>query len=257
MSGTATAQATGRPSTSAHTAQRGSKIGFSSVASRRNSAAVGGDEAPVLLPGLAVNVRSRSTSRVNSDRSQRPRDDPFARAQALRQPGDDGRRLARDVVDPGEQVLHLAIAGGLEERRILRRVVRHHQHRVAVEPVDEQARALVERWIDRPAHRRPAAALRPGLHRFHQRLCGGGVVGFEKPEHRDVVAVASRCADGRRSRRCGRRCDVRATRGTARRRRGRRRDSFGASAARVRRSAAAAPSVDPTGCDRRRNRRTD
>ena len=149
-----------------------------------------GDEAPVLLPGLAVNRAQPLDFARELRQAQRPRDDPFARAQALRKPGDDRRRLARDVVDPGEQVLRLAIAGGLEERRILPRVVRHHQHRVAVEPVDQQARAFVERWIDRPAQRRPAAALRPCLHRFHQRLCGGGVVGFEKPEHRDVVAVA-------------------------------------------------------------------
>src|SRR5207249_283349 len=69
------------------------------------------------------------------------------------------------------------------------RIVRHQQHRIGVEALDQQSRALVERRVERTAHVRAAACARPRLDAFEQRPRGFAVLRFEKAEHRDVVAV--------------------------------------------------------------------
>jgi hypothetical protein len=102
---------------------------------------------------------------------------------------DDRRHFARDVVQPREEILRLPVAGRFDERRVLRRVVGHQQHRVDLEPVDEEAAVVVERRIDRSAQMAPAARRRPSLRGLEQRAARLRVGGLEEAEHAHIVVV--------------------------------------------------------------------
>ena len=154
-----------------------------------NSSLGGRHEAPVALPGAGVELAQA----VDLARELGHLDWPHGQLQRLAPPLGDprhqGRHAAVEVVQPREQILDLLVARPLDERGVLRRVVRHEQHRIGVEPVDEQAAHVVQRRADRPADVRAPARLRPGLDRRQQRRGRVGVVGFEEAEHRDVVVV--------------------------------------------------------------------
>ena len=56
-----------------------------------------------------------------------------------------------DVAPEGVQVLRLAEAVVLDQPRVVRRVVGHHERRRRIEAVDQQAQLVIQRRIGRPA----------------------------------------------------------------------------------------------------------
>ena len=248
------AHATVRPSTSAHTAHRGSKIWRSSVASRRNSAGGRRDEAPVARPGATVDFTQALDLALELTELERTDDDAMFLLEARRELHDRRLDVAAEVVEPRVQVLHFPVTRRLEVVRILRRVVRHHQHRVGVEAVDEESGALVERWVERPAQQRAAAVPRPRLHVLQQGPRALRSPSPRRTRRRRRCRRARRCAGGRQSPARGRPPGGPRPRGAARHPRARRTDSSSAKAARAPRCGAAESNADRDGCDRRRSR---
>src|ERR1700730_12981799 len=136
ISGMAIAHATIRPSTSAQTAHRASKICRSSLASRRNSSAVGGTKPQV--PAQALNLT------LDLAKLDRPHDNPMPLLRPRGELGDGWLEIAVEVVQPRVEVLDLPVAGRLDVVGVLGRVMGHQEHRVGVEPVNEQPGALIE-----------------------------------------------------------------------------------------------------------------
>ncbi len=96
-----------------------------------------------------------------------------------------------DVAPEGIQVLRLAETVSLDEPRVVRRVVGHHERRRQVEPVDQQPELVVQRRIGRPAKAEDVPLGEPPPRRVEQAVGRLLVVGaLEEPEEPPPLSEA-------------------------------------------------------------------
>src|SRR5580658_4261822 len=78
----------------------------------------------------------------------------------------------------------------LHERSVIWRIVRHHDHGVGIEPLDQHAGLVVGGWIHRTAQKLGAALENPLASPSEQRLSDDGVVdALEEPEKTGILLV--------------------------------------------------------------------
>lgn len=146
-------------------------------------------EPPVAFPDLLVETPHDAHVALEVAHVDTPDRRRVALLQVL---GDAGHALAIDA-DAGpaqrDQVLGLLEPERLEPAGVVRRIVRHHHHRLARVAFDQQPAAVVGRQVDRAAQFGGAALPAPSGGVGQELGRGVGVARFEVAEEADPIAV--------------------------------------------------------------------
>jgi hypothetical protein len=115
-------------------------------------------EPPVPFPRGAVDGAQAFDLARELAEIERPDGDSVLVAQPMRGPLEGGRKVTLKHVYPREQILDLAVTGRFDLRAVFWRIVRHEEHRVGIEAVDQDAAHFVHDGLIGPRTRvRPRA----------------------------------------------------------------------------------------------------
>ena len=147
-------------------------------------------EAPIVRPGIVEDCEDLPDFFRPARLVDRADADALVALAGLDDALDKRREGPRDVEIVGQQALGMAIAGPLDPRLVVRRIVAHHDHRRMVVALDQQARFFPDRQRDRADDARHALVAQPCLRPCQQRMGDRLVLGVEIAEHARARAHA-------------------------------------------------------------------